>query len=100
MCAAGFLQQFAGVCRPDVPEKNMSSVIEQLSGGRVPTRVLCCGHSLGGALATLGMTYTPAVYDVSALVCHCSLACLLLPDKSLPVSRGLTDVFHHTLCYI
>ena len=51
---AGFLQQFAGVCRPDKPEKNMSTVLEQLSGGRTPTRVLCCGHSLGGALATLG----------------------------------------------
>ena len=51
---AGFLQQFAGVCRPDEPEKNMATVVEQLSGGRTPTRVLCCGHSLGGALATLG----------------------------------------------
>ncbi len=65
MCAAGFLQQFAGVCRPDVPEKNMSSVIEQLSGGRIPTRVLCCGHSLGGALATLGTTYIAAVCAAS-----------------------------------
>ena len=92
VCAAGFLQQFAGVCQPDVPEKNMSSVIEQLSGGRIPTRVLCCGHSLGGALATLGMTYTAAVYDVSLLVCHCSLACLLLRDRPLPGSRGLARV--------
>jgi pimeloyl-ACP methyl ester carboxylesterase len=86
MCAAGFLQQFAGVCRPDVPEKNMSSVIEQLSGGRIPTRVLCCGHSLGGALATLGMTYTAALNDVSVLVCYGSLACLLLQDRPLPAS--------------
>lgn len=84
MCAAGFLQQFAGVCRPDVPEKNMSSVIEQLSGGRIPTRVLCCGHSLGGALATLGITYTAAVYNVSVPWCHGSLACLLLRDIQCP----------------
>ena len=93
-CAAGFLQQFAGVCQPDVPEKNMSSVIEQLSGGRIPTRVLCCGHSLGGALATLGMTYIAAVYDVSVLVCHSSLACLLLRDRPLPVSRGFARACH------
>ena len=57
---AGFLQQFAGVCRPDAPEKNMATVVEQLSNGRTPTRVLCCGHSLGGALATLGAPLLPA----------------------------------------
>ena len=34
----------------------MGCVVEQLSGGRAPTRVLCCGHSLGGALATLGQS--------------------------------------------
>ena len=51
---AGFMQQFAAVCRPDEPEKNMAKVIEKLSGGKTPTRILCCGHSLGGALATLG----------------------------------------------
>ncbi|KAL0041862.1 hypothetical protein WJX79_007144 [Trebouxia sp. C0005] len=66
---SGFLQQFAGVCRPDVPEKNMSSVIEQLSGGRVPTRVLCCGHSLGGALATLGATWAALQYPQADIRC-------------------------------
>ncbi len=101
MCAAGFLQQFAGVCRPDMPEKNMSSVIEQLSGGRIPTRVLCCGHSLGGALATLGMPCIAAVYDISVLVRHCSLASLLLRDRPLPASRGLVtyDVLRMCLQY-
>ncbi|DBB08738.1 TPA: hypothetical protein ACH3X3_008171 [Trebouxia sp. C0006] len=66
---SGFLQQFAGVCRPDVPEKNMSSVIEQLSGGRIPTRVLCCGHSLGGALATLGATWAALQYPQADIRC-------------------------------
>ncbi|DBA83613.1 hypothetical protein WJX77_012231 [Trebouxia sp. C0004] len=66
---SGFLQQFAGVCRPDVPEKNMSSVIEQLSGGRFPTRVLCCGHSLGGALATLGATWAALQYPQADIRC-------------------------------
>ena len=36
------------------PEENLAEVINQLSGGQDPNRVLCCGHSLGGALATLG----------------------------------------------
>lgn len=51
---AGFLQQFAAVCHPDRPELNIAAVLRELSGGQTPTRVICCGHSLGGALATLG----------------------------------------------
>lgn len=72
LSCAGFLQQFAGVCRPEEPEKNMATVVEQLSNGRTPTRVLCCGHSLGGALATLGahlsfasnLSHGPMVYHM------------------------------------
>lgn len=65
MCVcAGFMQQFAAVCRPGEPDKNMASVIEQLSGGKTPTRVLCCGHSLGGALATLGKPGSAAAWQV------------------------------------
>ena len=52
--AAGFMQQFAAVSSMAKPEENLAEVINQLSGGREPNRVLCCGHSLGGALATLG----------------------------------------------
>ena len=51
---AGFLKQFIGVCQPHHPHKYLAAVLTQLSGGRKPSRVLCCGHSLGGALATLG----------------------------------------------
>ena len=52
--AAGFMQQFAAVSSMAKPEDNLAEVINQLSGGQDPNRVLCCGHSLGGALATLG----------------------------------------------
>ena len=52
---AGFLQQFAAVCRPGPADTNIAAVLKELSGGRAPNRVICCGHSLGGALATLGM---------------------------------------------
>ena len=48
------MQQFAAVSSMDKPEENLAEVINQLSGGQDPSRVLCCGHSLGGALATLG----------------------------------------------
>ena len=51
----GFLQQFAAVCHPDRSETNMAAVLKELSGGQTPTRVICTGHSLGGALATLGL---------------------------------------------
>ena len=51
---AGFLQQFAAVSSLADPENSLSEVLKELSGGAVPNRVLCCGHSLGGALATLG----------------------------------------------
>lgn len=54
-CYAGFLQQFAAVCQPDRADTNISAVLKELSGGKTPNRVICCGHSLGGALATLGI---------------------------------------------
>ena len=52
MCATGFLQQFIGVCKPHQPEDDLAAVVHELSGGRAPSRVLCCGHSLGGATAS------------------------------------------------
>ena len=52
--ATGFMQQFAAVSSMAKPDENLAEVINQLSGGQDPNRVLCCGHSLGGALATLG----------------------------------------------
>ncbi len=48
------MQQFAAVCNPEKPETNMAAVLKELSGGQNPNRVICTGHSLGGALATLG----------------------------------------------
>ncbi len=51
---AGFLQQFAAVVDESRPGMHLGKVLAELSGGRKPNRVLCTGHSLGGALATLG----------------------------------------------
>lgn len=79
MMSAGFLQQFAAVCHPERSETNMAAVLRELSGSQTPTRVICTGHSLGGALATLGLhcfaQYHPAEQQCAVLLCN---TCLLL----------------------
>ena len=72
---AGFLQQFAAVCHPDRAETNMAAVLRELSGGETPNRVICCGHSLGGALATLGALHCAVLW--CAVVCCAVLRCML-----------------------
>lgn len=58
MQSAGFLQQFAAVTDDDRPHLHLAKALAELSGGKQPNRVICTGHSLGGALATLG-EFTP-----------------------------------------
>ncbi|KAK9813966.1 hypothetical protein WJX73_007164 [Symbiochloris irregularis] len=53
----GFMKQFVGVCRPKIAGSDLAAVLLELSGGREPTLVICTGHSLGGALATLGASW-------------------------------------------
>ena len=45
----------------------MAAVLKELSGGQTPNRVICCGHSLGGALATLGWCPHPPCPSVVRL---------------------------------
>ncbi len=52
----GFLLQFLGITSASDPARNLGIALRELSGGRQPDRVICVGHSLGGALATLGKT--------------------------------------------
>ena len=47
------MRQFASITDAEHPERDIGRVLDELSSGQAPTRVLCCGHSLGGALATL-----------------------------------------------
>ena len=63
---AGFLQQFAAVIDDEKPHLHLGKALAELSGGRQPNRVICTGHSLGGALATLGAHLLP-------ISCHASV---------------------------
>eukprot|EP00884_Botryococcus_braunii_P010106 jgi/Botrbrau1/19097/Bobra.0077s0011.1 len=65
----GFLQQFSAVVNPDIEDLNIGAVLKKLSGGKIPTRVLCTGHSLGGALATLGATWAALEYPTADVRC-------------------------------
>lgn len=65
----GFMQQFAAVCHPDRSETNMAAVLKELSGGQTPNRVICTGHSLGGALATLGAAWAALEYPDADIRC-------------------------------
>ncbi|KAA6428011.1 MAG: alpha beta-hydrolase [Trebouxia sp. A1-2] len=65
----GFMQQFAAVCNPEKPETNMAAVLKELSGGQIPNRVICTGHSLGGALATLGAAWAALEYPDADIRC-------------------------------
>ena len=51
---AGFMQQFAAIVDQSRPEQHIGEVLKRFSGDRTPSRILCTGHSMGGALATLG----------------------------------------------
>ena len=48
------------------PHLHLGKALAELSGGRQPNRVICTGHSLGGALATLGAHLLP-------ISCHTSV---------------------------
>lgn len=50
---AGFASQLNAVISLTNPEMNLGRVILKLSGGREPARLVCVGHSLGGAVAHL-----------------------------------------------
>ena len=65
----GFMNQFRSVTDPDTPERHIGMVFEEISGGATPTRVLCCGHSLGGALATLASAWASYEYPDADVRC-------------------------------
>ena len=92
---AGFLQQFAAVVDESRPGMHLGKVLAELSGGRKPNRVLCTGHSLGGALATLGAC--SAGDSESSLIDRFEFCSPLRPHNLLLLHHQ--EFFcHHTLC--
>ncbi|CAK0771966.1 hypothetical protein CVIRNUC_003915 [Coccomyxa viridis] len=65
----GFLQQFAAVIDDEKPHLHLGKALAELSGGRQPNRVICTGHSLGGALATLGAAWSAIEYPDADVRC-------------------------------
>jgi hypothetical protein len=63
------MRQFESVTDPAHPERHIGLVLEELSNRCEPTRVLCCGHSLGGALATLGAMWASYEFPDADIRC-------------------------------
>ncbi len=66
---AGFQQQLSAVLNADDMEHNIGEALMKLSGGRQPSRVICTGHSLGGALATLCAPWCAIEYPKADVRC-------------------------------
>ena len=66
---AGFQQQLSAVLNADDVEHNIGEALKKLSGGRQPSRVICTGHSLGGALATLCAPWCAIEYPKADVRC-------------------------------
>ncbi len=65
----GFLQQFAAVTDANNPLLHLGETLARINGGAPVTRVLCCGHSLGGGLATIGSAWAALAYPDADIRC-------------------------------
>jgi hypothetical protein len=97
------MRQFESVTDPEHPERHISLVLEELSNRSEPTRVLCCGHSLGGALATLGAVWASFQFPNADIRCitlgsprvgnmHFSHACKYLVGSTHRLIHGWDPV--------
>ena len=71
----GFLQQLSAVLNPEDTEHNLGEGLKRLSGGRVPSRVICTGH-------------------------RCSTAALSNPKPHVPSSHSRLKLNRRTLCVL
>eukprot|EP00887_Chlorella_sp_A99_P002580 scaffold6.g2580.t1 len=65
----GFLQQCLAVTSTANPDCNLGCALARLSGGAAPTRVICAGHSLGGAVATLVSVWAALQWPAADVRC-------------------------------
>jgi len=55
--------------RNSPPSRNLAGIAHKLTGGRTPLRVISTGHSLGGALATLGAVHAALTWPEASISC-------------------------------
>ncbi|CAK0785161.1 hypothetical protein CVIRNUC_008367 [Coccomyxa viridis] len=67
----GFLEQLASVTDPEAStsEYNLVESISQVTSGVQPGRILCCGHSLGAAVAVLSAMWATVQYPAADVRC-------------------------------
>jgi Lipase (class 3) len=65
----GFLTHFTGLTSATDEERNVATALLKLTGGKIPARVICTGHSMGGALACLGATWSALQFPTAEIRC-------------------------------
>lgn len=65
----GFLTHFTGLTSAKHEERNVAAALLKLTGGTPPARVICTGHSMGGALACLGATWAALQFPAAEVRC-------------------------------
>eukprot|EP00899_Mesostigma_viride_P019397 jgi/Mesvir1/27459/Mv07241-RA.2 len=65
MAHYGFFEQFASVTNADRPDQHIGLVLKELSKGEAPENIVTTGHSLGGALCTLGGAWCALEYPTA-----------------------------------
>jgi Lipase (class 3) len=100
LARAGFMRQFASVTDVEHPERHIGLVMNELSNASEPTRVLCCGHSLGGALATLGAAWVRSRGLSQTLnVTKAARCCSSGPHQAL-ILTGMREIASTLLCLL
>lgn len=65
---AGFLEQFQAVAdHAPAPKWNIKHRVLQLSGGVDPALIIVTGHSLGGAVATIGSVWASLMWPAASV---------------------------------
>ncbi|BDA47140.1 probable mono- and diacylglycerol lipase at C-terminar half [Coccomyxa sp. Obi] len=67
---SGFLEQLSSITNPDQCCQNLEATIKALTGGREPNRIICCGHSLGAAVAALAGMWAALQYPDADIRCY------------------------------
>jgi hypothetical protein len=65
----GFLTHFTGLTSASDKARNIATAVLSLTNGKQPSRAICTGHSMGGALASLGATWAALQFPTAEVRC-------------------------------